>query len=134
MFDPESPDTVNAKLKDATCNEFVPGTTQLASGADQLAAVASGLASLSTGSKPLIEWLRYTAPGFVWRLQTDEGNATSVRPFPDEDVIVAYLFGSAARGEVRADRLQILVEPVVGVFLDREEESANGDRHGLMHG
>jgi hypothetical protein len=26
VYDPESPDTVNAKLKDATCNEFVPGT------------------------------------------------------------------------------------------------------------
>jgi hypothetical protein len=26
VFDPSSPDSVNAKLKDATCNEFVPGT------------------------------------------------------------------------------------------------------------
>jgi hypothetical protein len=32
--------------------------------------------------------LAEASPGFVWRLQTDEGNATSVRPFPDEDVIV----------------------------------------------
>jgi hypothetical protein len=28
------------------------------------------------------------APGFVWRLQTDEGNATSVRAFDDPLVIV----------------------------------------------
>ena len=24
-------------------------------------------------------------PGFVWRLQTADGNATSIRPFPDDD-------------------------------------------------
>ena len=28
------------------------------------------------------------SPGFVWRLQTDEGDATALRPFPDPDVIV----------------------------------------------
>jgi len=25
------------------------------------------------------------SPGFVWRLQTDEGNATSIRPYADDD-------------------------------------------------
>jgi uncharacterized protein DUF3291 len=24
-------------------------------------------------------------PGFVWRLQTEDGNATAIRPFPDDD-------------------------------------------------
>jgi hypothetical protein len=28
------------------------------------------------------------SPGFVWRLQTDEGDATSIRPFDDERIIV----------------------------------------------
>jgi hypothetical protein len=28
------------------------------------------------------------SPGFVWRLQSDEGDATSYRPFPDDDVII----------------------------------------------
>jgi heme-degrading monooxygenase HmoA len=28
------------------------------------------------------------APGFVWRLQTDEGNATALRPYEDERTIV----------------------------------------------
>ncbi|MEM7117334.1 MAG: DUF3291 domain-containing protein [Chloroflexota bacterium] len=28
------------------------------------------------------------SPGFVWRLQTDDGNATSLRPFPDDFIIV----------------------------------------------
>jgi hypothetical protein len=28
------------------------------------------------------------APGFVWRLQTEEGDATSIRPFDDERIIV----------------------------------------------
>jgi len=25
------------------------------------------------------------SPGFIWRLQTDEGNATSIRPYADDD-------------------------------------------------
>ena len=28
------------------------------------------------------------APGFVWRLQTAEGDATSIRPFEDENMLV----------------------------------------------
>jgi hypothetical protein len=28
------------------------------------------------------------SPGFVWRLQTDEGDATSIRPFEDENLLV----------------------------------------------
>lgn len=28
------------------------------------------------------------APGFVWRLQTDEGNATSIRPYDDDMLVV----------------------------------------------
>ena len=32
--------------------------------------------------------LAETSPGFVWRLQTDDGNATSVRAFDDESIIV----------------------------------------------
>lgn len=28
------------------------------------------------------------APGFVWRLQTDEGNATYLRPYDDDRIIV----------------------------------------------
>jgi len=29
-----------------------------------------------------------TSPGFVWRLQTEEGNATSLRPFEDDLILV----------------------------------------------
>jgi hypothetical protein len=29
-----------------------------------------------------------SAPGFVWRLQTDEGNATSIRPFENENLLL----------------------------------------------
>ena len=29
-----------------------------------------------------------SSPGFVWRLQTDEGNATYLRPYDDERIIV----------------------------------------------
>src|SRR5919198_2764622 len=28
------------------------------------------------------------SPGFVWRLQTDEGTATAVRPFEDERLLI----------------------------------------------
>jgi hypothetical protein len=28
------------------------------------------------------------SPGFVWRLQTDEGNATSIRPYEDEQIVI----------------------------------------------
>lgn len=35
-----------------------------------------------------INALAESAPGFVWRLQTDEGNATAIRPFDDDMVLV----------------------------------------------
>jgi hypothetical protein len=28
------------------------------------------------------------SPGFVWRLQTEQGDATSIRPFEDENLLV----------------------------------------------
>ena len=37
---------------------------------------------------PVVNALADSAPGFVWRLQTDDGDATSIRAFPDPDVIV----------------------------------------------
>lgn len=54
-----------------------------------------------------INALAEASPGFVWRLQTDEGNATAIRPFEDENLLVnmsvwrdveslkAYVYGSA---------------------------------------
>ena len=30
-----------------------------------------------------------SSPGFVWRLQTEEGNATAIRPFADEKLLVS---------------------------------------------
>jgi len=35
-----------------------------------------------------INALADASPGFVWRLQTDSGDATAIRPFPEVDVIV----------------------------------------------
>jgi len=32
------------------------------------------------------------SPGFVWRLQTEEGDATSIRPFEDENLLVNRRF------------------------------------------
>ena len=54
-----------------------------------------------------INALAERSPGFVWRLQTEEGNATSIRPFEDENIAVnlsvwrdvaslgAYVYSSA---------------------------------------
>src|SRR5437762_13128522 len=35
-----------------------------------------------------INALAERTPGFVWRLQTEEGNATAIRPYEDERVAV----------------------------------------------
>src|SRR5215467_15202725 len=53
------------------------------------------------------------SPGFVWRLQTDAGNATYLRPYDDERILFnmsvwegieplrAYVYGSAHREVLR---------------------------------
>ena len=41
------------------------------------------------------------SPGFVWRLQTDDGDATALRPFPDPDIIVNLTVWESA-GSLRA--------------------------------
>ena len=35
-----------------------------------------------------INALADTSPGFVWRLQTEDGNATAVRPYEDDTILV----------------------------------------------
>ena len=35
-----------------------------------------------------INALAEATPGFVWRLQTDEGDATSIRPFDNDNMLV----------------------------------------------
>ena len=62
-----------------------------------------------------INALAERSPGFVWRLQTDEGNATELRPYDDDRVLInmsvwesveqlrAYVFGSSHR-ELLAQR------------------------------
>jgi hypothetical protein len=51
-------------------------------------------------------------PGFVWRLQTEDGDATAIRPFDDERVIVnlsVWASLEALRGFVYAGRhLEVL--------------------------
>jgi Domain of unknown function (DUF3291) len=34
-----------------------------------------------------INALADASPGFVWRLQTDDGDATAIRPYPDDDLM-----------------------------------------------
>jgi hypothetical protein len=68
------------------------------------------------------------SPGFVWRLQTEEGNATAIRPFADDDrmainmslwesleALQHYVYKSAHVGPLR-DRKQWF-EPIEGPIL-----------------
>lgn len=67
------------------------------------------------------------SPGFVWRLQTEEGNATAIRPFPDErmainmsvwvslEALQQFVYASAHVGPLR-DRKQWF-EPIEGPIL-----------------
>lgn len=42
------------------------------------------------GQLDAINALAESAPGFVWRYQTDDGNATAVRPYEDDQVLVNF--------------------------------------------
>jgi hypothetical protein len=67
------------------------------------------------------------SPGFVWRLQTEDGNAMAIRPFEDErmainmsvweslDALQQYVYKSAHVGPLR-DRKQWF-EPMAGPIL-----------------
>jgi len=68
------------------------------------------------GNLDRINALAEASPGFVWRLQTEEGNATAIRPFEDENLLVnmsvwrdvaslkAYVYDSAHVGFMRRRR------------------------------
>jgi heme-degrading monooxygenase HmoA len=45
------------------------------------------LADFVAGLEP-VNALADASPGFVWRLQTDDGDATAIRPYEDERVMV----------------------------------------------
>jgi hypothetical protein len=67
------------------------------------------------------------SPGFVWRLQTEEGNATAIRPYDDDrmainmsvweslEALKQYVYRSAHVGPLR-DRQQWF-EPIEGPIL-----------------
>ena len=67
------------------------------------------------------------SPGFVWRLQTEDGNAMAIRPFPDErmainmsvweslEALQQFVYRSAHVGPLR-DRKQWF-EPIEGPIL-----------------
>jgi hypothetical protein len=73
------------------------------------------VAEFVAGLEP-VNALADTSPGFVWRLQTEDGNATAMRPYDDELVIVNmsvwasldqladFVYRSAHREFLRAKR------------------------------
>jgi hypothetical protein len=52
------------------------------------AAMDSPVMADFAGNLERINALAEASPGFVWRLQSDEGNATSIRPFENENMLV----------------------------------------------
>ena len=74
-----------------------------------------------------INALADASPGFVWRLQTEDGNATAIRPFDDErmainmsvwesfEALQQFTYRSAHTGPLR-DRKQWF-EPIDGPIL-----------------
>ena len=55
-----------------------------------------------------INALADASPGFVWRFQTDEGNATAVRPYDDDSILVNLSVWDVGRG---ARRLRLPLAP-----------------------
>ena len=65
---------------------------------------------------PAINALADDSPGFVWRLQTEDGDATAVRPYDDRGILInlsvwqdlpalrAYVYRSAHAGIMRRRR------------------------------
>jgi hypothetical protein len=65
---------------------------------------------------PEINALADASPGFIWRFQTEDGNATALRPYDDARVLInfsvwadlsslrAYVFGSAHAAVMRRRR------------------------------
>jgi hypothetical protein len=65
---------------------------------------------------PEINALADGSPGFVWRLQTEDGDATAVRPYEDRGILInlsvwadlsslrAYVYGSAHAAVMRRRR------------------------------
>ena len=47
------------------------------------------MADFVANLKPINE-LADIAPGFVWRFQTEQGNATSLRPYDDDRIIINF--------------------------------------------
>ena len=98
--------------------------------------------------------LAEASPGFVWRFQTDDGNATSVHPYDDELVIInltmwtsvealadfAYRSGHTAFLRRRAEWFERATEPVVAMWWEpagsRPDERAGVARldHLRTHG
>ena len=63
------------------------------------------------------------SPGFVWRLQTPEGNATYLRPFDDDRI----LFNMSVWETVEALRHYVYQSPHAGVLRQRTDWFARFD-------
>ena len=69
-------------------------------------------------------------PGFVWRLQTEEGNATAIRPYEDEKIAVMEAGKAVARGRVPV--LSGIAEFTSAFAIDMAREAARIGLDGVM--
>jgi hypothetical protein len=69
-----------------------------------------------------------TSPGFVWRLQTEEGDATSIRAFDDDRIIVNLTVWE----DVEALEAFVLAGRHLGVLRRRREWFEKMDRAYLV--
>src|SRR5258708_11910628 len=63
-----------------------------------------------------INALADTSPGFLWRLQTPEGNATALRPFEDDLILV-----NLSRSEEHTSELQSPDHLVCRLLLEKKK-------------
>lgn len=64
-----------------------------------------------------INALAESSPGFVWRLKTAEGDATSIRPFEDDRILV----NMSVWESVEALHRYVYEGPHLGLLRDRRE-------------
>jgi len=65
-----------------------------------------------------INALAERTPGFVWRLQTEEGNATAIRPYPDNENMAVNL---SVWKDVESLRLFVFHSEHVAILRRRRE-------------
>ena len=76
-----------------------------------------------------INALAERTPGFVWRLKTDEGNATSIRPYPENENMAVNM---SVWKDIESLRLFVFHSEHVAIMRRRREWFEKMDRAFLV--